>query len=351
LAPVPQGVKRGINNGWLRVGVEQRMFELSPHTGHGRVWTATLSRLNSYVELVVGDPRPDVWLIDGHNGDIGQTGPKVSCVYEVGWGRPDLDRDHDPDFVQRMSEGTRAAIASSNRIVTPSMSSCRDVISTYRVDPSLVDVVPLGVDSSVFRKFREVDAKSSPLSLPADRPYILFASSLHPRKNLSVVREAVRQLADLGFPHLLVIVSEPFPDRPDAEDRQSEAFGDLAGHPGRVVRVASPSDADLAVLMSNATALCQPSRHEGFGLTVLEAMATGTPVVVSRRASLPEVVGRCGWVVEPSPEDVRRALVEIISQPARSRVKAALGLRRAHKMSWERTAAGWSRSLQLAAES
>jgi len=112
-----------------------------------------------------------------------------------------------------------------------------------------------------------------------------------------------------------------------------------AGAPEAVVRLGSVSEDQLQRLYRCATALVYPSRYEGFGLPVLEAMASGTPVIGSRAASIPEVLGDAGLLVDP--DDGRawaRAIVEIVNdEPLRRRLSAA-GLARAATFTWERTA-------------
>jgi glycosyltransferase involved in cell wall biosynthesis len=96
---------------------------------------------------------------------------------------------------------------------------------------------------------------------------------------------------------------------------------------------------DLARLYNAASCLALPSHYEGFGLPPLEAMACGTPVVVSDRASLPEVVGDAGLLIDPdSPEELSEALARVLQD---SNLRASLrqrGLMRAGEFSWSRAA-------------
>jgi glycosyltransferase involved in cell wall biosynthesis len=129
----------------------------------------------------------------------------------------------------------------------------------------------------------------------------------------------------------------------------SEALAELPGFPGRLVQFEEPTDEELSALMSGAEAVCQPSTSEGFGLTVLEAMATGAAVVVSDCGSLPEVVQRGGLIVEPTASAVEHALADLFIRPKAARRLRARALRRARRLSWERTAQGWARVAALAA--
>ena len=149
-----------------------------------------------------------------------------------------------------------------------------------------------------------------------------------------------RLIAD-GLPHVLAIAGGPAPDRADSAALEAAARAPLPGAPDRVVRVGTPSDAELAALMAGADAFCLPSLYEGFGLTALEAMACGAPVVAADRGALPEVVGGAGVLVAPTPAGIAGGLRRVLGDRAESERLRAAGPARAAAFPWSRTVAGW----------
>jgi alpha-1,3-rhamnosyl/mannosyltransferase len=113
-----------------------------------------------------------------------------------------------------------------------------------------------------------------------------------------------------------------------------------AKSPEAVVCLGEVTDAQLVTLYRDAVALVYPSRYEGFGLPVLEAMACGTPVIASRAASMPEVLGDAGVLLDPDDEPGwAEAIARVMTdQWERGRMRKA-GLTRAREFTWTRTAA------------
>jgi glycosyltransferase involved in cell wall biosynthesis len=159
-----------------------------------------------------------------------------------------------------------------------------------------------------------VDSVFSPDGPRAEGDYVLAVGTLEPRKNLRRVAEAAR--------------------RAGLELRVAGATGwGGVEAPGRVGEV---SDDELAALYRGARALVFPSLYEGFGIPVLEAMASGTPVVTSRGGATAEVAGGAAVLVDPLDVDVIAA--GIGEADARRDELRALGLERARAYSWDRVA-------------
>jgi glycosyltransferase involved in cell wall biosynthesis len=108
-------------------------------------------------------------------------------------------------------------------------------------------------------------------------------------------------------------------------------------------------DALLPGLYAGAEAFVLPSRYEGFGLPVLEAMASGVPVVAAATGALPETCGGAARLVAPEPDALRDALLDVLADDAERRRLRAAGLARAAGFGWERTACAIDRLLQRVA--
>jgi glycosyltransferase involved in cell wall biosynthesis len=182
----------------------------------------------------------------------------------------------------------------------------------------------LGVEAEVV--YGGVDARFKPDVEPVarDRPYVLCVASHTARKNLAALVPAARALARDGID--LVVAGG---HRPQFTAESGLEGLQLLGH--------VPDEA-LPGLYAGAEAFVLPSRYEGFGLPVLEAMASGTPVVAADTTALPDTCGGAAWLTAPEPEAIREALTRLLGdRDARTRL-TKLGLEHARRFSWERTA-------------
>ncbi len=319
-------------------------------SGVGRMWHNVLEHLRSQVDLASWvdprgspfRPRPDVWLTDGHYGTLGVAEPTVVHLQEASWHHESTRPLLQPWFVDQLERQSRLAIAGAASVITPSASSHGQILEEYGIDPARVHTVPLGVDLALFRPGRTgADEIIEAAGGNPSAPYVLFVSSLSPRKNLGSLKTAMNGLARRGLPHSLVIVGSPSPDRRDWKEMAGAAARELPDVAGRVVFLGSLSDVELAAVTAGAAVFCLPSLMEGFGLTALEAMACGVPVVVSDRGSLPEVVGDAAVVTGPTADAVEMALYDLIASPKRMEELSHAGLARALAFSWKATAEGW----------
>ncbi|KHK04544.1 glycosyltransferase [Desulfovibrio sp. TomC] len=158
--------------------------------------------------------------------------------------------------------------------------------------------------------------------------YIVCVGNLLPHKNLAVALQAMARLPDAIAPVLAVV------GYGDAATLAAAAPPELA--PGRVRCLGYLSDEDVALAYRAASVFVFPSRYEGFGLPMLEAMASGTPVVYADAASLPEAAGVAGLMFAPDDADALAVCLTRLAGDAALRCRQiALGLDRAAAFSWE----------------
>lgn len=161
---------------------------------------------------------------------------------------------------------------------------------------------------------------------------LLHVGHTQPRKNLPALLQALAQLQRQGMAVSLLQVG----GWPDPSQQELLRALDLANSVHFLGRV---SERELVTLYNATDVFVFPSTYEGFGLPALEAMACGTPVVSSNAASLPEVVGDAGLLVDPnSPEALAKAIASVLDDPVLAAELRQNGLQRAGQFTWEQTA-------------
>ena len=206
-----------------------------------------------------------------------------------------------------------------------------------------VAVIPCGVDGKHFspRPMEEVSAACHRYAI--SRPYFIAVGSFHARKNLEVLLLAWEHVIARCEDISLVLVGEP------GGAFRNHGIPNL--QPG-VKWAGYVEENDLPKLYSGALGLVYPSIYEGFGLPVLEAMGSGTPVITSNSTAIPEVAGQAALLVDPGRvEEIALAMESLIASPELRRELSQKGLARARLFSWDRTAQSVWAVLEQACES
>jgi glycosyltransferase involved in cell wall biosynthesis len=249
------------------------------------------------------------------------------------------------DLRKRRNEQTPFRIAASRAaaIITDSNFSKKEITKHLDVRPELVRVVHLGVESA-----RGPQSAHEVLLLDGASRYVLFVGESEPRKDLATLQAAMGRLPDaLRMTTGLVIAGKPGPQlasrgRIDSARRHGRRTHILRFKPvdsTPTLVTGEISDELLDQLYAGAAALAFPSRYEGFGLPVLEAMSHSVPVVAADTASVPEVAGDAALYFRPGDADgLAWALARVISDlPLAAQLRAA-GVARASAMTWDRCA-------------
>jgi glycosyltransferase involved in cell wall biosynthesis len=220
------------------------------------------------------------------------------------------------------------SLARADVIVAVSNNTADDIESLFGVPASRIDVIPHGV-SRQFRPMSSEDLAAARARLKLPERFILFVGTIEPRKNLTTLLEAWAMLRDR--PDLVVV---------GAWGWLYEPIRERMGRMGAGLRHIEGLDpSELPAVYNLARVLAHPAWYEGFGFPPLEAMASGTPVVVSDRSSLPELVGDAGLVVPADdPEAWRKALEKVVGDSDLAADLKRRGILRAAQFSWSRSA-------------
>jgi glycosyltransferase involved in cell wall biosynthesis len=286
-----------------------RQIPDAPFVGRHVQWPARLRRL-----------KPDVFF--GAAGalplmDVGS--PSVITVHDLaiyrnaGWFPP-----RQPSSLGR-----------ADRVIAVSSNTARDAEELFGVRRSRIAVVPHGVSQGLRpMSGEELAPVRERFQLP--ERFILFVGTIEPRKNLLTLLEAWAMMRDR--PDLVIVGGWGWNYEPIRE--RISRLGDKVHHLDAI------EPTDLPAIYNLARVLAHPAWYEGFGLPPLEAMACGTPVVVSDSSSLPEVVGDAGLVVAAGDADGwRRALENVLGDQDLAADLRRQGILRAAEFSWARSAA------------
>ncbi len=251
----------------------------------------------------------------------------------------DLTFLHYPDFLTDESrryynDQIEYAVRHADHILTISESSRKDIMAMLGVPSEKITVHLLGVDDS-FQPLSAAQMASYRQALALPDQYFLFVGTFEPRKNLIGLAHAYRALLDQypNAPPLLIVGSQGW----NFEDTQQQ-MNQLAMGEHVQWRENVPQDA-LVALYNGALALILPSFYEGFGFPALEAMACGTPTIVSNSSSLPEVVGTVGALILPDePATITEAMLRAWQDESWRTAQGEAGKIRAKTFTWDKTA-------------
>jgi glycosyltransferase involved in cell wall biosynthesis len=232
-----------------------------------------------------------------------------------------------------------AALARASRVIVVSEQSRQDLLTTYRVEPERVSVVPLGVDTDLFRPAPPEAVEAVRRRYGIEGPFLVSLGAIEPRKNLPATIRAFASLPEDLRP-VLVLVGSASPWNREGWDLVRSALDELPT-PVRqsIVLTGYVSEGEKVALLSGAEALVFPSLYEGFGLPVIEAMACGTPVLTSNISALPGTAGDAALLVDPNDvEAIADGLRCLLTDGSLRRSLKISGTARASAFTWEATA-------------
>jgi alpha-1,3-rhamnosyl/mannosyltransferase len=260
-------------------------------------------------------------------------GPTVVTIHDLSFVH--YPETHPKDRLAYLNRYLPPALKDAAHVVTDSHEVRREAIAHFGLDPARTTAIHLGVDRA-YGPHREAQCREA-LGRYGLRHggYVLSVGTLEPRKNLAA---AIRSYADVperlrrDIPLVVVGRRGWLSDQVEGMIRAGETSGWLRF-------LGFVPQTHLPAIYAGARLFVYPSRYEGFGLPVVEAMASGVPVVTSSVSCLPEISGDGAELVHPDDVDGLRATLErLLGDDARRAQLRALGLARATRFSWQRCA-------------
>ncbi|MBO9661416.1 glycosyltransferase family 1 protein [Dokdonella sp.] len=280
--------------------------------------------------------RLDGWLLHTPNYVLMPfDGPALTTVHDLSWlNHPET---HPIERVRFLDRHLPRSLEKAFAVLTDSQSIADEIETKLSVPRARLRVVPLGVDATY--RPRPPDELRATLRKHAldDRAYLLVVATQEPRKNLARLARAYSALpAALRARHPLVVVGA----RGWLQAELERALGPLEAR-GEARRLGYVAEEELPLLYAGAYAFAFPSLYEGFGLPLLEAMASGVPALTSDRSSMPEIArdadGEIALTVDPLDEDALRDGLQRLLEDAGWRADAARrGPRHAQAYTWQR---------------
>lgn len=293
-----------------------------------KFWT----RIALPLALYTSKEKPDLFFSPTHYVPRFSPVKRVVTIFDLSFLQfPEMFNKGD---LYKLTNWTKFSVLNSDHILTISNFTKADLIKQYKLKADKITVFYPGFDKEIFRRTKNL----SQIKKIQDKygifgRYIILIGTIQPRKNIVRLIEAIKNIEDLK----LVVVGKT-----TGPGRQAWQFQEILQTPSKLgiaERVIFPGfvpTQELPYLLSGAAAFVLPSLWEGFGIPVVEAMAVGTPTIVSNVSSLPEVVGKAGLLVDPySVTQLEQAIRAVINDKKLGISLSKLGLQQAQKYSWE----------------
>ncbi len=279
--------------------------------------------------------KPDLFFSPTHYGPVFSPVKRIITIFDLSFLR--FTNYFKPRDLWQLKLWTKISVMNAKHIITISKASEEDIHNFYSIDKRNITVAYPGYDSETFKpatdksKIEEILKKYG-----IEGDYAIYMGTIQPRKNLIRLIESFKNIENLK----LVIVGKT-----KGLGRQGWMFEEILAKPkelgieDKVIFTGFVPDEELPYLISGAKVFTWPSLWEGFGIPVIEAMACGTPAIVSNVSSLPEIAGDAGIQVDPySVEQIERAIRAVAFDNRLRMKKSKEGLKRASEFSWDKMA-------------
>jgi glycosyltransferase involved in cell wall biosynthesis len=287
------------------------------------------------LDLYFHRPRPDVLLTLGHYAPRFSPVPSIISIMDLAFlkfPQSFLKKD-----LHQLKSWTRYSAKKASHIFTISNHSKKDIQKFYQLAEGKITVIYPGIDHQRFsRKITPLQINKVKQKYHIANEYLLYLGTLQPRKNLLNLIKAYSQLIH-RYPKLLLVLA----------GKKGWLYQSLFTEVKRlklnhqVVFTGFVAEADTPALIKGARLFILPSLYEGFGIPVVQAMASATPVLVSQNSSLPEIVADCGNYIQPpfGQNEISQGIEKALSLPSEKQQQLVLAAqKRAQQFTWEAAA-------------
>lgn len=312
-----------------------RAVNLFPPTRHPLLWHVWFQ---GSLPLFLKRAKVDLFISPDGMIPLWGSCPSIAVIHDLNYVHQ--PRNLDPVAGNYMRHFYPKFARKSVRLATVSEFCKQDLIDTYQLPASKLDVVP-NAYSSIFKTISNSEKSEVRKQYSKDQPFFIYLGALNPRKNLEGLLAAFSTYRDNGGQNLLLIVGERMLWTPSLE----KAFNENR-HQDQIVFTGRLKDPELAKVLAAAEALCLVSHFEGFGIPILEAYASGVPVICSNNTAMPEVAGAGALLIDSRNQDsIAQAMQEMEKPEIRTKLITA-GAEQVQKFSWEKAAEAMWQSIQ-----
>lgn len=229
-------------------------------------------------------------------------------------------------------------VRSVDGIIAPSETSKKDIVRFLGIPQEKIKVI-YEAPREIFRRItdhRTRNTVNGKYNLPEH--FILYVGDVNYNKNILGLADACK----INKIPLVIVGKQAVDEKVDLEHPENQSFSKFLNKYSKdkqIIRLGFIPDKDLVVIYNLASVCCQPSFYEGFGLPVLEAMASGTPVVAGRTQALVEIAQDSALYVDPKDsKDIAKGLEKVLNSNKFTDLLSKRGLNRVKKFSWEKAA-------------
>lgn len=275
---------------------------------------------------------PEILFVPAHTIPVIRR-PKVKTIVTIhDLGAEFLAEYH--QFPQKiyLNWSTKYVAKNATHIIAVSENTKKDLIKQFKVNPKRISIVHEAVNTDIFYPRNNTEIENVRKEFGLTKPYLLFVGTIQPRKNLLALIKAFSKIKNKNIDLVLA-------GKPGWLCEEIYQAPEKFGVENRVKFLGYVPEEKLPALYSGAQIFTFPSLYEGFGLPLLEAMATGLPVLTSNSSAMPEVSGGNALLVNPKKiESISSGLNYLLSSPLKRQKLRKNGFEWVKNFTWEKTA-------------